>query len=77
MPMANAAVTLLTDYHSDPNMPWSTNDIFDIDAISYAIPYCSIVVTDKHVAHDANRSGLSGLMNTQILHDLCDLPKAI
>lgn len=77
MPSANAAVTLMTEYHSNPELGWKHNDISDIDAISYAIAYCNVVVTDKKVAHHANGSGLSRRMQTATLADLRELPAVL
>jgi hypothetical protein len=47
MPSADVAVTLLTEYHGDATFKWRRNHIFDIDALSVAVPYCDLVATDK------------------------------
>jgi hypothetical protein len=52
------------------------NDLYDADAMAAAIPYCDIVVTDKHVAAQlatspaVTRLGTKVLARLQDLHDL-------
>jgi hypothetical protein len=38
MPSADVAVTLFTEYHRDATFKWRRNHIFDIDALSVAVP---------------------------------------
>lgn len=48
MPSTDVAVTLKTAAHRNQSKAWATNDIHDIRALSTAVPYCDIVVTEKH-----------------------------
>jgi hypothetical protein len=43
------------------------NDIYDISSLSIAIPYCDIVVTEKHFASIAKSVKLDEIYNTIIL----------
>lgn len=57
--------------------PWKPNDIHDIDALSVAIPYCDIVVTERHFCTQVSRTPLATRFNTVILPKLEELPAAI
>jgi hypothetical protein len=58
MPSGDAWISLLTAAHRNPHSRWESNDIFDFDALSIAIPYCDLVVTDNHMCQLANTAGL-------------------
>jgi hypothetical protein len=49
MPSLIVTIEVKTAYHRNPQTRWVKNTIFDIDAMSVAVPYCDIVATD----HDA------------------------
>ena len=72
MPSADAYVTVMAERHRDPNRRWTANDIFDIDALSVAVPYCDLVVTDRAAAHSANATGLAARLDTTVLAKLND-----
>src|SRR5688572_22393889 len=40
-------MALKTAWHRNRDIPWSANDIYDIDAMALAVPYCDVVVTEK------------------------------
>ena len=77
MPTFDVAVTLKASYHRNPNHPWRRNDIFDIDAISTALPYCDVVVTDRAMASHIARSKLARRLNTKVLASLDDLAEQL
>jgi hypothetical protein len=52
---------------------WSGNDVRDGDAMCAAVPYCDVVMTDKHVAAQLKRSPAVTRLGTQVLSRLCDL----
>lgn len=52
MPASAVMVSLLAQYHQDPNKSWKQNDMYDIDALATSVPYCDIVFTDA-AARDA------------------------
>lgn len=56
MPSGDVAVSLLTEYHRDSTLKWKRNHIFDIDALSVAVPYCDAVVADADAIDKLRRS---------------------
>lgn len=56
---------------------WRKNDIHDIDALSTAVPYCDIVVTEKHFCEQARRTQLADRFSTVVMRKLEELPEAI
>lgn len=73
MPISSVAALLKTEQHRNPSRPWKSNDIFDIDALSIAVPYCDIVVTEKNRWHHLRTAKVDEQMNTVILRRLDDL----
>jgi hypothetical protein len=56
--------------HEASPKAWEENDLADIAALSVAIVYCDIVVTERVWTHLAARAKLGGQFNTVILRDL-------
>lgn len=56
---------------------WRPNDIHDIDALSVAIPYCDIVVTERHFYTQVSKTSLAARFDTVIMPRLEELPDAI
>ena len=77
MPSFDVAVTLKTACHRDPMHRWSKNDIHDIDAMGSTLPYCDIVVTDKAIASQIRKTGLSERLNALVLSRLSDLEQLL
>jgi len=77
MPSAEVAIELKTAWHRNRDKNWDANDIFDIDALSVAVPYCDVVVTEKACHHVLETSGLGKRMNTALLRNLNDLPNML
>lgn len=73
MPSVDAQVTLRTAKHRSTTTKWRSNDIFDLDALSRAIAYCDVVVTEQHIAHLAHAEGLADRAHTTVLSDLTQL----
>jgi hypothetical protein len=67
MPTADVRISLLTAAHRNPNTGWMSNDMFDIDALSAATPYCDIVVTERHRHHVLHSAGLPRRLETTVL----------
>ena len=65
-------------YLKDITRDWTINDLRDIAALSAAIPYCDIVVTDKK-AWDVvvNRAHLDSEFRTHVLARLDGLPDLV
>ncbi|MYC46387.1 MAG: hypothetical protein F4X49_12745 [Acidimicrobiia bacterium] len=73
MPGCDAMVTLKTMYHRNVEHRWAINDIYDIDALSVAMPYCDIVLTDGAVANQANTSQLADRLDVVVSNQLDSL----
>ena len=56
---------------------WSSNDVYDIDAMALAVPYCDIVVTERACCHALMVAGTDQRMNTVVLRDLTRLPEVL
>lgn len=77
MPSTEVAVELKTAWHRNRDKAWTANDICDIDAMSLAVPYCDVVVTEKACHHALQTAGVGTRMNTVLLRDLQALPETI
>jgi hypothetical protein len=73
MPSTDVAITLKTTRHRDPNLRWTANDITDVDALSLAVPYCDVVVTENFAHHVLTVSGIAKRMDIVVLRTLDDL----
>jgi hypothetical protein len=73
MPSADTCVSMVTEYHRNPQFEWKSNHIFDIDALSVAVPYCDIVVTDKQACDALHRAGVPSRMSKLVLRGLDEL----
>jgi hypothetical protein len=74
MPSTDVSIELKTVWHRNRDKQWTANDINDIDAMSLAVPYCDIVVTDKACHHALQAARLGKRMYTALLRGLEDLP---
>ena len=46
---------------------WSDNDIYDIDALAAAVPYCDVVLTERFACDVLNRTGLAKRFRTSVI----------
>jgi hypothetical protein len=76
LPSQNVVAMIQYHYLKNLNRDWTINDLRDVAALSLAIPYCDIVITDKK-AWDVtvNRAHLDAEFRTVILRRLADLPE--
>ena len=58
MPSTEVSIAIKTAWHRNRDKQWSANDIYDIDALALAVPYCDIVVTEKACQHVLQASHL-------------------
>ena len=74
LPSRRVAVMIQYHYLKDVERDWNINDLRDVFALSSAIPYCHIVVTDKK-AWDVtkNRAHLGEEFDTEIFCRMDDL----
>lgn len=61
--------------HADGQARWEANDLNDLGALSVALPYCDIVVTEKQWRHLACQAGIPDRYNTVVLDNLGSLPQ--
>lgn len=73
LPAIRVAKTLTMQTDKNGTRAWKRNDIHDMDALSGAVPYCDIVVTDKHACEVMNRSGLAEMYGTVVIRSLAEL----
>jgi hypothetical protein len=73
MPSTDVSIALKTAWHRNRDKPWSANDIYDIDAMALAVPYCDVVVTEKACHHALVSTGMDTRMKTVLLRDLQSL----
>jgi hypothetical protein len=73
MPSGDVAVSLLSEYHRNPSLTWKRNHIFDIDALSVAVPYCDAVVSDRDAVDKLRRSGVADRLDTPVFTSLAEL----
>jgi hypothetical protein len=66
-------ITMMTAKHRSGDSVWKPNDIFDVDALSVAVGYCDVVVTERHAAHVLSQAGVPDRLGTTILTDLDQL----
>ena len=67
MPSTEVAIVLKATRHRDGTLRWTPNDITDVDALSLAVPYCDVVVTEKYAHHVLVASGVAKRMSTVVL----------
>ncbi|MFJ6901848.1 hypothetical protein [Streptomyces hokutonensis] len=73
MPSADVHTTLVEAAHRNREKSWEPNDIFDIDALSIAVPYCDIVVTERYACHVLHAAHLPRGMSSEVVPKLSDL----
>jgi hypothetical protein len=62
---------------ANASRPWSVNDLRDSEHLMLAVPYCDVVVTDRHAAAVLNQVHLDDRLGTTILADLTQLPDVL
>lgn len=67
MPSGDVHVSLQTAAHRNPQTTWKPNDYFDIDALSLAVPYCDIVLTERHRCHVLRTEGCAQRLDTVVI----------
>jgi hypothetical protein len=77
MPSADVCVSLMAAAHRNPQTKWSGNDMFDIDALSVAVPYCDVVVTERHARHALKVAGAPDRSRTALMATLAELEAVI
>ena len=73
MPSMQVAVDLKLAVHRNNQRGWAQNDVYDIDAMAFAVPYSAVVVADKAVADALRRAKADERHRTLITGKLEDL----
>lgn len=74
MPSFEVAAVLKANRHKDKTRAWTSNDMFDFDALSVAVPYCDLVGADGAQIHALTVTGLASRMGTTLFKSVEDLP---
>lgn len=77
MPSTEVSIELKTAWHRNRDKTWTANDMYDIDAMALAVPYCDIVVTEKACHHELTTARLGQRMHTALLQKLEELPSTL
>jgi hypothetical protein len=59
--------------HADRTARWEANDLEDFSALSVALPYCDVVVTEKQWRHLSEQAGIPSKYGTVVLSSLGDV----
>lgn len=73
MPAGDVWISLVTAAHRNAQTNWTSNDIFDLDALAIAVPYCDAVVTERHARHMLSAAGLPRRLDTEVFATLNEL----
>ncbi|KUO19762.1 hypothetical protein AQJ91_18310 [Streptomyces dysideae] len=73
VPSAAVTTTLMERNFRNSYKTWTGNDLYDADAMAVAIPYCDVVMADKHVTAQLATSGAVTRCGTLLLSKLTDL----
>lgn len=63
--------------HRNPQQPWTDSDLNDVNALSGAVVYCDVVVTERQWARHLNHEGLAELHGSTVISDLRELPELL
>ncbi|MYR55466.1 hypothetical protein GTY54_04125 [Streptomyces sp. SID625] len=63
--------------HRNHQWPWQQHDHIDLAALSVAVPYADIVVTERQWAHLFKVAKLDHRFNTRVISRLRDLPQIL
>jgi hypothetical protein len=64
---------LRSQRQANPQKPWEGNDLNDVVALSIAVPYCDVVVTEKSWASLVNAAKVGKRFDTLVTRDLKDV----
>jgi hypothetical protein len=73
LPSRRVAARMYVQYVKNHSVNWKINDLRDVAALSLAIPYCDMVVTDRKAWNAANEAKLGEEFGTTICATLKDL----
>ncbi|MBK8469474.1 MAG: hypothetical protein IPL45_06700 [Actinomycetales bacterium] len=73
LPSAFAWAALRYWKHRDLTHPWEQHDWTDISALSVAVPYCDVVITERRWAHMIKATRLAERHRTKVGHGIAAL----
>jgi hypothetical protein len=73
IPTADILVAFTKANLKNLNRTWKKNDIHDMDALAVSIPYCDVVVTEKHAHAQMVNAGMEQKYGTKLLRNIEDL----
>lgn len=73
IPALVVRTSLVMQTNRNGSRAWTRNDIYDIDALEAAVPYCDVVVTERYASEVINRSGAADRFSTKVIRRLDDL----
>lgn len=73
LPSAFTWATLRYRKHRDLTHPWEQHDWTDVSALSVAVPYCDVVITERRWAHMIEATGLAKRHGTRAGHGIAAL----
>jgi hypothetical protein len=77
IPTADVLIAFIKANLKNLHRTWKKNDIHDMDALAIAIPYCDVVVTEKHAYTQLLKAGVEQKYHTKLLRRLEDLPAVL
>ncbi len=73
LPTRRVTHEMLLARHRDPGQAWKANDLSDFAALGVAVPYCDIVVTERHWRGVLRAAHMDDVYSTVILDDVREL----
>jgi hypothetical protein len=77
IPSMRIAVDMKVEMFRNAQRGWQVNDLHDIDALSLAVPYCHLILSDRDAVDRLRRTGADARHGTEVLSSLADLPAAL
>lgn len=77
LPTRRVAYEMLLARHRNPEQTWKPNDLNDFAALGVAVPYCDVVVTERHWRGLLRAAHLDREYSTVILDDVRELPEVL
>jgi hypothetical protein len=73
LPSRRVSIAIKRQYLRDLDHKWTISDLRDIVALSFAVPYCDVVVTDRAACAAVTDAGLDRLFGTAVFKSLDEL----
>ena len=77
LPTRRVTHEMLRARHRDPGQAWTSTDLGDFGALAVAVPYCDVVVTERHWRGVLRAAHVDRLYSTVILDDVAELPELL